>query len=284
MMNAALIMLIFSSLSALLIGWDYFGRYTLPRPPIGVFNLWDVTLVMAGILLVPYLYLALPLWLVATLLALSTVSLLATYFQPILADKLATWALTLALGGAEAAAFLYLGADHPLHFAVNNSLQLMAAITIANLWAQSGLTGRDAAILSGALVVYDTLLTLLLPFMAALFVHLAVLPFAPLVAWPLLDGRWIAIGLGDLIMATVFPLVLRREAGQMAGIMALVLTGLALAGVLWLPALGGVAGNLPGDGGLGAIADQPLWRLALVAWTRVHRARRAETRRNSNRT
>lgn len=238
MMNAALTMLLLASLSALLIGWDYFGRYRLPRPPIGVFNLWDVALVMAGILLVPYLYLALPLWLVATLLALSAVSLLTTYFQPILADQRTTWALTLALGGAEAAAFLYLGADNPLHFALNNSIQLIAAITIANLWAQSGLTARDAAILSGALVVYDTLFTLLLPLMDELFAHLAALPFAPLVAWPLLDGEWVAIGLGDLILATVFPLALRREAGQTAGSVALVLTGLALAALLWLPMLG----------------------------------------------
>ncbi|MEZ4621688.1 MAG: hypothetical protein R2867_40155 [Caldilineaceae bacterium] len=73
-----------------------------------------------GILLVPYLYLALPLWLVATLLALSTVSLLATYFQPVLNDPLATWAITLVLGGSKVATFLALGADNPLHFAVNN--------------------------------------------------------------------------------------------------------------------------------------------------------------------
>jgi hypothetical protein len=43
--------------AALLLSWCYFGRYAVTRPPIGVFNLRDIGFMLAGIVLVPYLYL-----------------------------------------------------------------------------------------------------------------------------------------------------------------------------------------------------------------------------------
>jgi hypothetical protein len=76
--------------------------------------------------------------------------------------------------------------------------------------------------------------------MTNLFDHLADLPLTPLVAWPIeagITGQWLAIGLGDLLLATVFPLVMRKAYGQQAGLAALVLAVTALASALALPAL-----------------------------------------------
>jgi hypothetical protein len=56
---------------AVLLAAAYFRRYEISRPPIGVFNGRDVYVVLVGITLVPYLYLALPLWTVTGLLALA---------------------------------------------------------------------------------------------------------------------------------------------------------------------------------------------------------------------
>jgi hypothetical protein len=65
-----------------------------------------------------------------------------------------------------------------------------------------------------------------------LFTQLEGLPFAPLVAWSSGDGHWGAMGLGDLLLATLFPLVMRTTHGEPAGLMALSLTAAAIAGVL----------------------------------------------------
>ncbi len=50
--------------SAVLLGWAYFRRYEITRPPVGVFGLGDVAVMIGAIVLLPYLYLAFPLWLV----------------------------------------------------------------------------------------------------------------------------------------------------------------------------------------------------------------------------
>jgi hypothetical protein len=55
---------------AVLLGWGYFRRYEITRPPVGVFGLGDVAFMIGVIILIPYLYLALPLWLVGGIFAL----------------------------------------------------------------------------------------------------------------------------------------------------------------------------------------------------------------------
>jgi len=78
-MVVGLLVILSHTVAAILLGWGYFRRYAVTRPPIGVFNLWDIAIMMGGIILVPYLYLLLPIWLVASLLALGILSVL--YFM-----------------------------------------------------------------------------------------------------------------------------------------------------------------------------------------------------------
>jgi hypothetical protein len=63
-MNLAAFVIFFHATAAMLLGWLYFRRCALALPPIGVINLWDVVLTIGGIILVPYLYLTLPVGLV----------------------------------------------------------------------------------------------------------------------------------------------------------------------------------------------------------------------------
>jgi hypothetical protein len=60
--------------AAMLLGWVAFRRCQLPRPPIGVIGLGDVLFMLAAIVVVPFLYLALPRWLVAALMLLAALS------------------------------------------------------------------------------------------------------------------------------------------------------------------------------------------------------------------
>lgn len=235
-MMLASLMLLVHIVASLGLGWLYFRAYAIPRPPLGVFNLRDVALMLGGIILVPYLYLLLPEGMIVGLLGLSALGILYFMLEPVLHRRLLIWPVIVIILGADIGAMVWFGEQSLAFFAVNNLVQLLVAVGITNTWAQSGMKARDAAILGGLLVVYDVLFTSVLPLMTDLFVRLGTLPFAPLVAWPTgVSGQWLAIGLGDLLLATVFPLVMRKAYGWQAGLAALVLAGLALASVLALP-------------------------------------------------
>src|SRR5262245_42477308 len=182
--SAALVVLGFAATTSLS-SWAYFRRYQLTRPPIGVFNLWDIAVMIGGIILVPYLYLVFPLWLVASLLAFSMLSVLYVLWEPILRAHWAIWLVVLILIGADAGGAFWFGAKSRAFLTVNNVVLALAIVGITNLWAQSGMQARDLAVLAGALAVYDGIATWLLPLMSDLLSRVAGLPFAPLVAWPL---------------------------------------------------------------------------------------------------
>ena len=90
---------------------------------------------------------------------------------------------------------------------------------------------RAVAVLGGALALYDLVATSLLPLMTDLVWRLASIPFAPVVTWGVGPDR-LLIGLGDLLLATVFPLVIRKAFGRSAGIAAMIINLGTIAGML----------------------------------------------------
>jgi hypothetical protein len=217
--------------AGVLFSWVYLGRYTLPRPPIGVINLWDVAIMLAGVVALPYLYLGLPAAVVLALLGASMLSVLYFTLKPVLAARWATWLAALALVGLDVAAAYRFGAASLPFFVVNNLVMVVAVVGVTNLWAQGGMRAWHAAVLAGALAIYDVVFTWRLPVMSDLFSRLAALPFAPMVAWPAGEGQWLAIGLGDLLLAALAPLVLGRAFGRPAGLAAMALGLATIAGV-----------------------------------------------------
>jgi hypothetical protein len=221
----------------MLLGWLYFRRYAIQRPPIGVFNLWDVAFMLTGIVVVPYLYLWLPLWFVTGLLGLGALSILYFLLEPALHTRLLIWPIIGGVLAVEVGAAWWLGGRSLTFFAVNNLVQLLIVVGVTNSWAQSGMKARDAAILGAALIAYDFFFTSVLTMMHDLFTRLAGLPFAPMVVWQYHPGpsfpaetiHWLGLGLGDLLLATVFPLVMRKAYGRPAGLTAL---GLGLGAIV----------------------------------------------------
>lgn len=236
-MYQTILVVALTSMTALLLSWLYFRRYPLQRPPIGVLNLWDIGLILVGVLGIPYLYLLLPQWMVAGLLGLGVVGIGYQVAEPLLRRLAGRWLWVLISVGGDLLALHYFGAQSQPFLLVNNLIQLVVVVGVSNLWAQSGLKARDCAILGAALALYDLLFTSVLPLMGDLFQQLQGLPFAPQVGWPLPDGRVLAIGLGDLLLAAVFPLVMRKAYGYSAGRLAFLLAGIALTAVLLLPVL-----------------------------------------------
>jgi hypothetical protein len=95
-------------------------------------------------------------------------------------------------------------------------------VSVTNLWAQSGMKARDVAVLALGLAVFDVVATWRLTVMTDLVTRLAGMPLLPMVTRMGSGGaRGLAIGLGDLLLAALFPLVLRKSFGRRAGALAL---------------------------------------------------------------
>jgi hypothetical protein len=171
--------------------------------------------------------------------------------------------LALVLLGADVAAALVFGAPSTPFQLVNNAVLAIAIVGAANLWAQSGMKARDAAVLGAALMVYDFAATSLLPLMNDLIGRLAGLPFAPLIAWASGTNEWLGVGLGDLLLGAVFPLVMHKAFGRTAGLLALGLGLATLTAMLVLLDLRVVRITLPAMVALG-----PLMVAQYVFWNR----------------
>jgi hypothetical protein len=262
-MTASLLVVVGFIVSALVLGWGYFRRYQITRPPLGVLNLWDVGLMVGAIIVMPYLYLALPLWLAAGLLALAFLSVFYVMAEPVLRARWAIWSAVLLLLAADVGAAQVSGAGSAVFSAVNDGVLLVAVVGLSNLWAQSGMKARHVALLAGVLAVYDLIATSLLPVTTDLVSRLAGMPFSPMVVWGTGHDR-LGIGLGDLLLATVFPLVMRKAFGRRAGLVALASALGTLGALLTLLELRGVPATLPAMTPLG-----PLMVLQYVYW--LHR-------------
>jgi hypothetical protein len=223
------------------LAWVYFRCFALTRPPIGRFSLADVAFLLGSIVVVPLVYLVVPGPVLAGLLAIGAIGALHLLSEPVLRARWLTWMAVLGLGGAEAGLYWSFGPADPSFLMLRNGLTVLTAVAVANLWAQSGLRARDAAILGGALAVYDLVATSWLPLMGLLLERTADLPFAPVVVWPsAAGGEGVGLGLGDLLLLAVFPLVLRRAYGRGAGLIGLGLGLAGLVGVFGLVSLGAV--------------------------------------------
>ena len=227
---------------ALLLSWCYFARCALTRPPLGVINGWDVGAMIGGIAIAPLLYLGLPGALATAVLAVGVLGLLYALAEPLFRARWARWLTVLALQGADIAA----GVGHagPIDWAINDGVIILVVVGLANLWAQGGITARALVVLAAFLSVYDVAATSWLPLTNRLMAQVGSGPFAPVVGWG--TGRQhLEIGVGDLVLAALFPLVMRKAYGDAAGATALALALATLGGLL--AAVGA------GDGGRGVV-------------------------------
>jgi hypothetical protein len=247
---------------AVLLGWAYFRSYQTARPPIGVLDFGDVAFMIGAIILVPYLYLALPLWLVAAIFASAMLSILIFVGEPVLRARWANWVFALSLVGADVWTNLYFGATSTVFFLVNNIVLVLAVVGVTSLWAQSGIKARDVAVLGGVLALYDLVATSLLPLMTDLIERLVSIPLAPVVSWGDGSERFV-IGLGDLLLATVFPLAMRKAFGRSAGIAAMAINLGAIAATMAFLQLARLEVAVPLMTGLG-----PLMLLQFGYWVR----------------
>jgi hypothetical protein len=195
-----------------------------------VFNRFDVVFMLGAIVAMPYLYLVLPVSVAAGFLGLGMLSILMVSLQPVVA-RWARWAVVPTLLGLDVGLAIAQGAGSPAFLAVNDLVLLIVVVGTAALWAQSGMKASNLGLLAAGITVYDILATSQASVMARIATRLSAIPFVPFVGWGPRGGG-LAIGLGDLLVAAVFPLVMRKAFGRTAGRVALVTGLVTLGGML----------------------------------------------------
>lgn len=244
-MSADLVIVFAGGALAACLSWLYFRRCAVTRPPIGVFNMRDVAILMTAIAVIPYVYLELPLAVVACLLTITVTSILYFTLEPVLQRRLVVLAVAAIAVGADIALAMTEGTTSNSFLALNDALMVLAVIGVANLWVQSGMGAREVTALAAALAVYDFVATSQLTLMTDLIGRLSEIPFVPFLAWDAASGDGLGVGLGDLLLLSAFPLAMRKSFGRTAGLAGLGIGLAVLAGVLVVIELGVIETAIP---------------------------------------
>ncbi|MFB6988023.1 MULTISPECIES: hypothetical protein [unclassified Streptomyces] len=241
-------------------GAAYFGRVRMPRPPVGRYELPDVAVMYAVVVVAPLLYLVLPRAAVAIVFGLVLCAALQFTLSPLTGGGRA-WAVASASVAITAG---LASANLPLAVMVLTDVLLAVAVVgVANMWVQSGMRSAHAAWFAGALACYDLVATGLTSLMDRFADQVMGLPFAPLLAVTRGDPP-VALGLGDLLLLVLFPLTAVKAFGRVAGLVAAGV-GLAVSGaVSLLFGLGALTGAFPLLTALG-----PLIVLQHLFWVRA---------------
>lgn len=241
-------------------GWWYFRHAQMNRPPIGVINMRDTVVLMIALVVMPYLYLDLPLVLVTVLLAIIALTALHMTLEAMVRRRLPLWLACLGLLAADIALGLGPGVESASFLLVNNVVLIIIVAGAANLWVQSGMRAHHVAVLAAMLTVYDIIATAQLSLMTDVLDRLTELPLMPLMAWGLPDqDTSLFLGLGDVLLVTLFPLVQRKAFGRTAGLVALGV-GLAVVTVmLTLLSTGAVTTTIPVMAVLGPLIVGQYW-------------------------
>ncbi|MFE7357246.1 hypothetical protein ACFU8Q_29900 [Streptomyces sp. NPDC057543] len=241
-------------------GAAYFGRVRMPRPPVGRYELPDVAVMYAVVVVAPLLYLVLPRAAVATVFGLVLCAALQFTLSPLTGGGRA-WAVASA-SVVTTAGLAFAG--RPLAVMVLTDVLLAVAVVgVVNMWVQSGMRSAHAAWFAGALACYDLVATGLTSVMDRFADQVMGLPFAPLLAVTRGDPP-VALGLGDLLLLVLYPLTAIKAFGRVAGLVAAGV-GLVVSGaVSLLFGLGVLTGAFPLLTALG-----PLIVLQHLFWARA---------------
>lgn len=243
----------------------YFRRWTMRRPPIGVFRTSDVMTMTVILVVAPLVYLKLPGTAVAIVFGSVGLGAVQLMLAPVLGGRVAL----LVAGALCVGAYASWSSHHPLPtWVLSDAVLALAVIGVANVWVQGGMRAGQVAGFAMALAAYDLAATTLTDVTRRFADHVQGLPFAPV--FVLGGGHTpLSIGLGDLVMLTVFPLAMAKAFGRAAGVMAasadLFVSGVT--GVLFV--LGTVTSAMPLLTVLG-----PVIALQWMAWRRAGRVER----------
>lgn len=248
----------------------YLARVRMPRPPVGVYVPADIAVLCVGVVLAPLIYAHLPGAADSALFGLVLCLAVQFTLAPVL-PNLWAWCLALAATGVTVA-FTLSGSDAGVR-ACTDVLLAVAVVGVTNLWVQSGMRSAHVAALAGVLTCYDLVATTLTQVTEHFVTQVRGRPFAPLLA--LTGGHApVAVGLGDLLLLVLFPLVAAKAYGRTAAILAGVVAVVVTSAISALFAAGALSSGFPLLTALGPliVAQHVVWsrrtggERTVVAW------------------
>jgi hypothetical protein len=257
----------------------YFRRVRMERPAIGKFNGRDITILFFFLMVLPAFYLVIPRWALETLLVITYMSALSIGLQKLL-SPLRIWLVIGVLIGAD----LWMGqhllgtvAGWQVFWAENSLIVLIAAISVANLYAQGGMQLRHVAWFAAALAVYDSVFSIGFPITNLLVRDFVGYPLFPAMGMRISFNEAI-VGLGDLLVYAAFTICAYKAYGRKA--LKLALTLILVFGAA-MPTLSGLLINYI-DARADVIIPAQTWfgPAALIGylWLRRHHGRERTTK------
>jgi hypothetical protein len=209
-------------LATCLVALAYLRRLRLERPPIGVFNGRDVVVLYVIIILLPVLYVVLPQPALTTMLIITFCAALSIGYRPLLRPVLLWTAIGLLIGVNIWTARTMLGTvfGHQLLWVETSTVTMLAAVAVSNLYVQGGMRMQHVAWFALVLGAYDVTFSIIIPFLGELADAFIGHPLNPAMGM-----RWgvfnVDIGLGDLLVYSLFVIAARKAYGPPAARLAL---------------------------------------------------------------
>lgn len=223
--SLVLIVAVASTMLTTLLALVYLRNVRLERPAIGVFNRRDLIVLFGFIVGLPLLYLALPLTPLIIALGITFASALSIGLRPLLGPTLTWIAVGLLIGINIWMTRTILGTvlGWQLFWLENSIIVVLAAVAVSNLYVQGGMSLRHVAWFAVILAVYDATFQFVWPVTTMLAQRFLGWPLDPAVGF-----RWevnnASIGLGDLLVYSVFVIAVYKGYGPIRARLALLLT------------------------------------------------------------
>lgn len=199
----------------------YFRRVRMERPAVGTFNGRDIVILLVVIGVLPFVYGWLPVPFVTVLLCITFASALYIGYRPLL-GPVGIW-----VGIGVLIGFNIWSSNHvmgsiagwQLWYSEQTIVVLLTAIAVSNLYVQGGMKLRDVAWLSLGLACYDVLFASYYPLTGRLLARYITHPLTPVVGMRFGEVDY-AIGLGDLLVYSLFFVVAYKAYGKWAAAIA----------------------------------------------------------------
>lgn len=195
----------------------YFRRVRLDRPAIGAFNGRDIVILLALIVALPFLYAALPGWVLTCFLALTFAAALSIGYRPVLGAGPLWLGLGVLVGANIWTSHFMEGTvtGWQLWWTELDILVVLGAIAVANLYVQGGMRLQHVAWFGLALAVYDVSATGAIHVTNKLVEEFLGAPLDPSFGFRFGATNY-SIGIGDLLFYSLFVVAAYKAYGRMA--------------------------------------------------------------------
>lgn len=195
----------------------YFRRVQIERPPIGTFNFRDITILLTVILLLPFLYAALPAWAITCFLCVTFAGSLSFGYRPVLRPALVWPLIGLLLGANIYESHRMMGTvlGWQVWWFELDILVIAAVVAVANLYIQGGMRLQHVMYFVVGLAVYDLFSVFVVNVTAVLVANFLGQPLDPMFGMRIGVNNY-AIGIGDLLVYAVFTLACFKAYGKVA--------------------------------------------------------------------